>query len=279
MRKNYVPYENNEEERLEKIKDVLKDDIPDDDVSDDEDEDYDMEDDTESYNTENIQKKSSQNLNVDSTASASNGSNLMLSFIGMGLAKARKVPAWYTDEFVKQYVEYGSQTMTVLGLNISDSLGTMKKLPTWQKYLIFAVISAMTAYFVIPIPSTPNDQNTSTIPQPSSMQYHPTRSQMNRYQQQYVIPPNIAIMQGMDGVVTTTSQTPSKSKDLKNSESINENTANMHSKTSETISHTKDSKNLEMSLTDDQQSSESPSKSKDLKNSESLQQNIEDGNQ
>jgi len=277
MRKNYIPSNENEEERLEKIKDVLKDakdadGVSDDDISDDEDEDedYDMEDlnDTaESHNTENIQKKSSQNLN-------SSGSNLMLSFVGVGLAKARKVPAWYTDEFVKQYVEYGSQTMSILGLDLTDSLGTMKKLPTWQKYLIFAVISALTAYFVIPIPSTPNDQHTS-IPQPS-MQY-PTRSQ-NRYQQQYVIPPNIAIMQGMDGVVTTTSQTPSKSKDSKNSESINENTANMHSKTSETISHTKDSKNLEMSLTDDQQSSESPSNSKDLKNSE-LQQNIEDGNQ
>jgi len=239
MRKNYIPSNENEEERLEKIKDVLKDadddDVSDDDIYDDEDEDedYDTEDlnDTaDSHNTENIQKKSSQNLNQS-------GSNLMLSFVGVGLAKARKVPSWYTDEFVKQYVEYGSQTMEILGLNLTDSLGTMKTLPTWQKYLIFAVISALTAYFVIPIPSTPNDQHTS-IPQPS-MQYS-TRS--NRYQQQYVIPPNIAIMQGMDGVVTTTSQTPSKnSKDLKNLESINENTEDMHS---ETISNTKDSKNL-----------------------------------
>jgi len=251
MRKNYIPSNENEEERLEKIKDVLKDadddvvsdddisddDISDDDISDDEDEDedYDTEDlnDTaDSHNTENIKKKSSKNLN-------SSGSNLMLNFIGVGLAKARKVPAWYTDEFVKQYVEYGSQTMSILGLDITDSLGTMKKLPTWQKYLIFAVISALTAYFVIPIPSTPNDQHTSTIPQPS-MQY-PTRSQ-NRYQQQYVIPPDIAIMQGMDGVVTTTS-TPSNSKDLKNSESTNENT-NTQVKMSEPISNTKDSKNF-----------------------------------
>jgi len=66
------------------------------------------------------------------------------------------------------------------------------------------------------------------------------------------------------------SESPSNSKDLKNSESINENTADMHSKTSETISYTKDSKNLEMSLTDDQQSSESPSNSKNLKNSETI---------
>jgi len=259
MRKNYIPSNENEEERLEKIKDVLKDadddndvvsddeDISDDDVvsddedeeeeeeeEEDEDEDYDTEDlnDTASHNTENIKKKSSKNLNQS-------GSNLMLSFIGIGLAKARKVPAWYTDEFVKQYVEYGSQTMSILGLDITDSLGTMKKLPTWQKYLIFAVISALTAYFVIPIPSTPNDQHTSTIPQPS-MQY-PTRSQ-NRYQQQYVIPPNIEIMQGMDGVVKTPS-TPSNSKDLKNSESTNENT-NTQVKMSKPISNTKDSKNF-----------------------------------
>jgi len=266
MRKNYIPSNENDEEKLEKIKDVLKDadddnddndvvsddedisddedddedededeDEDDDDISDeeDEDEDYDTEDlnDTSSHNTENIKKKSSKNLNQS-------GSNLMLSFIGVGLAKARKVPAWYTDEFVKQYVEYGSQTMSILGLDITNSLGTMKKLPTWQKYLIFAVISALTAYFVIPIPSTPNDQDTSSQP---SMQY-PTRSQ-NRYQQQYVIPPNIAIMQGMDGVVKTPS-VPFNSKDLKNSESTNENTKNTQVQMLKPISNTKDSKDF-----------------------------------
>ncbi|MCL5033257.1 MAG: hypothetical protein M1542_08445 [Thermotogae bacterium] len=211
MRKNYVASSEDEEERLKKVKDVLKDvDDTDSDIPDGEGE---IEEETETPKKTSKVKtaetsETSVQPNVPTVTSSDNkgtASTLLLHIIGRALATARKVPEWYKDEFVEQYVEIGSASMETLGLNIGDSLKFTQDLPTWQKYLLFGIGSAAAAFFVIPIPSSPTDQS-----QPSNVQrpsysapkqapvQHPTR-----YQQRYIITPDTAVIQGMDGVVQT----------------------------------------------------------------------------
>ncbi|MCW1300615.1 MAG: hypothetical protein OH335_04405 [Candidatus Parvarchaeota archaeon] len=242
MRKNYLPSSDNEEERLEKLKDVLKtkEDTDDDfdDLSDD-----DLSETSEPHTTSEVlsnAKTKKEDKNEDDNQS----SIFLLSMIGQGLARARKVPDWYKDEFISAYVDFGLNMMNQLGLNMGDAIKPMKSLPTWQKYVLFGVFSAAAAFFVIQIPTHPNqDQFINS----SQQQQRPTQS--TRYQQKYIITPDVSMIQGMDGVVKAQNQnTPPTiatsevlSHDGDNKAKSEIKTSEIHA-TSEMLSHDRDNK-------------------------------------
>jgi len=253
MRKNYVASSDGEEERLEKIKDVLKNkgDEENTQQADAENTEEDITDITmKDFEDQSHSKKTKTSPSPATNANAM-GSNLLLNLIGQGLARARKVPEWYRDEFVRQYTEYGQASMDMLGLNIGDSLDHLQELPLWQKYVLFGVISGLTAFFVIPIPQSPSNVSQKTPSQQNNFSSQQVSVQLpsryappSRYQtqSQYIITPDTTVIQGMDGVMAKPININSTNSTAKNNGNESPQSSNTPATTSDTRNTTEEEK-------------------------------------